>query len=788
MENFHSHLSNVPFAEDCEKTSPVSERRESIRSANIAEPDILVSDRSPSFSTLPIYHSGGFPYSSVNPSVFPQGSSVRYSGKSLGQCLNTFREVGVDMTNRSVPVNTNVRNPIGGFDSRTKFNDNGLQISEPTTGSDQSGYSSSKHLEGSLSGDIKIQNHGNIVINMSVAEKTEGARYNSLSAGLHTVNTSRSCVNCVEETNVSSMFSCGGCKQKFYTICKLHTHIKTHNQDGSYYYSQSNKTAYPKFDTCCIATQTEDNKKDGKHSKHKEESVESFPSGRDGEVTVRSKKVEDNFMTSMIDSVNETLTNEDDSEIKLEKGDPEYIPDSNMDRSGSDTDEYKPEDSIYQSPKKRRKGCSKKRNERNRVKMKGSKKLKKLKMTIKIKQEERKDKRSSFLKKDRKPNSSSKIKVQIKKLDDKIACKLCDESFSKKLYLRHHIKAKHSDVEHLCQLCGDHFTTDDELIEHRRTVHNRGYHRCELCDKVLSTKGMLEGHYLVHKGIKPFACDVCVPKKEFTRKCQLKAHMETHSTEKTLQCEFCGKPFSARYLMLSHVKHCGGIKPHKCDYCDMSFVSNHCLQRHRRTHTGEKPFVCEVCAFASSNASCLARHLRTHTGEKPFTCQYCQQTFAARGALKKHVRIHTQEKPYKCRYCTKAFTQNWNLKTHERQHTGETPYKCHVCGIGYKQNVLLKTHLRTHFGPNSDSSETQNLALNQSVSHCQTENQTSVHNSVHNQSLVSLQSGSKSDNLKHEFSQSQSVNSQPQLIDLHTQPIVPNILLSSFLHSGYSMN
>lgn len=34
--------------------------------------------------------------------------------------------------------------------------------------------------------------------------------------------------------------------------------------------------------------------------------------------------------------------------------------------------------------------------------------------------------------------------------------------------------------------------------------------------------------------------------------------MDTHSTEKTLQCEFCGKPFNARYLMLSHVKHCGG--------------------------------------------------------------------------------------------------------------------------------------------------------------------------------------------------------------------------------------
>lgn len=164
----------------------------------------------------------------------------------------------------------------------------------------------------------------------------------------------------------------------------------------------------------------------------------------------------------------------------------------------------------------------------------------------------------------KKSGTTSKVKINSSvkstiKSQEKVCCHLCDITFPKRLNLRIHIRTNHPDLPYICTLCSENCLSEQDLMDHRKKVHHRNDHQCELCGKVLSTKGMLEGHYLVHKGLKPFACSICVPKREFTRKSQLKSHMETHSEEKNLQCEFCGKPFNARYLMMNHVKHCSGL-------------------------------------------------------------------------------------------------------------------------------------------------------------------------------------------------------------------------------------
>ncbi|KAL4228705.1 hypothetical protein ACF0H5_011748 [Mactra antiquata] len=477
---------------------------------------------------------------------------------------------------------------------------------------------------------------------------------------------------------IDGTYKCGACHLLFPTLCRLHTHLKTHGPFEFFYFLETTKTGYLRFGSSSISIQT-DNKSNRLRKRPRKNST---------------LTCEDLFVSR------ELLCNE--SVVEHKNDQVEKSPDN-------DTNKYLEIESQLHSTGTSTEDSVEEIKTGSEITAVTSIKLDK-KTDTKISTVERTDKQNSKKSMNtlKIPNISvklvsdsikaSKTEVNSKfKMDKQVLiCKLCKMKFEQKNLLRNHIKHEHSGVSFLCMTCGECCQSEAELIEHRRHVHGQGYYKCELCHKVLCTKRMLDGHYMVHKGIRPFSCDICQPVREFTRKSQLKAHMETHSTEKTLQCEYCGKSFNARYLMMNHVKHCGGIKPFKCEICDMKFISNHCLQQHRRTHTGEKPYICEICAFASSNASCLARHMRTHTGEKPFKCKHCNQMFAAPGALKKHVRIHTQEKPYKCKYCSKAFTQNWNLKTHERQHTGETPYKCHVCGMGYKQNVLLKTHLKTH--------------------------------------------------------------------------------------------
>lgn len=64
------------------------------------------------------------------------------------------------------------------------------------------------------------------------------------------------------------------------------------------------------------------------------------------------------------------------------------------------------------------------------------------------------------------------------------------------------------------------------------------------CDKTFIDNSKLKRHYLVHSGIKPYACNLCG--KAFSLDFNLKTHMKIHSGEKNYVCSFegCGKRFT----------------------------------------------------------------------------------------------------------------------------------------------------------------------------------------------------------------------------------------------------
>nr|XP_023014940.1 zinc finger protein 883-like isoform X2 [Leptinotarsa decemlineata] len=326
-----------------------------------------------------------------------------------------------------------------------------------------------------------------------------------------------------------------------------------------------------------------------------------------------------------------------------------------------------------------------------------------------------------------------------------ILCSVCSTNFStKKLFEEHQRTNVSCKIKQFnCNDCHKAFFSKFRLNSHMRTHTKETPYECKDCLRKFRQASNLKRHIdIIHKGLKPFKCEVCG--KEFSRLVAKNEHTYKHTGQKPYVCSYCGetfntylKHFTHTYLhkidngeitgrtmvarksntseqllvectvcnktfsspraifQHSHAKESSG-KEFLCAVCGKAFLRKSQLQTHSLIHSGEKPFICKHCGKQFRHASGFKSHILIHTGEKPYRCPTCQKGFVQSDHLKQHMKVHTGERPYKCSFCEKYFAHKCNLVVHERVHTGQTPYFCSICKKGFYDSTRMKKHEKGH--------------------------------------------------------------------------------------------
>ncbi|XP_071550479.1 uncharacterized protein [Panulirus ornatus] len=145
---------------------------------------------------------------------------------------------------------------------------------------------------------------------------------------------------------------------------------------------------------------------------------------------------------------------------------------------------------------------------------------------------------------------------------------------------------------------------------------SRDPHTCYICNKVLSSRGNLAKHIVLHKENKPWVCDLC-------------------------NIGFNAKRDSEHHRLQHHTNE----RPNICEVCGKGYVDSYYLSEHMVFHRPERPFSCDICGKLFRTARCVSRHKKRHEKEKKFTCALCFKSFAVKADLTSHIRkVHRSDK------------------------------------------------------------------------------------------------------------------------------------------------
>ena len=156
------------------------------------------------------------------------------------------------------------------------------------------------------------------------------------------------------------------------------------------------------------------------------------------------------------------------------------------------------------------------------------------------------------------------------------------------------------------------------------------------------------------------------------------------------QCPICHGHFSRKTDLKRHIETIHEGKRTQCLQCSASFARKNDLKRHiEAVHEG-KQAKCVICSASFSRKTDLKRHVETvHEGKRAH-CPQCSASFARKTDLKRHIETVHEGKKAQCTICSASFSRQTDLRRHvESVHEGKPRQKSSSKYHAHQQSTNL---------------------------------------------------------------------------------------------------
>ena len=257
-----------------------------------------------------------------------------------------------------------------------------------------------------------------------------------------------------------------------------------------------------------------------------------------------------------------------------------------------------------------------------------------------------------------KKNFRDHLKRHGKMEDRQFGCQQCPKRFVTRTELERHMRIHSNEKPCVCNICGKRFRQPGHLVSHKRLHTGEKPYQCQQCGASFTTNSLLKTHYLVHTDEPNFECTRCDLK--FKALKDLRRHSAVHSkivnsmkkrwskadqdtdSENKFVCHKCGKTFSNKYTLKTHLEREENLRKYKCDVCNFASNSKAGLQVHLLTHKTTDLHVCKHCGNSFKREEYLKNHMKAKhqdQGQSLFPCPACNKQFNHRGALYYHIGV-----------------------------------------------------------------------------------------------------------------------------------------------------
>lgn len=177
-------------------------------------------------------------------------------------------------------------------------------------------------------------------------------------------------------------------------------------------------------------------------------------------------------------------------------------------------------------------------------------------------------------------------------------CKTCHTWFGLADSYIYHLETESH--KHGCVYCGLHFALPSSRRTHIQSHHSEKSDICEICNVKQGSKERLFAHLVEHNIV--FECNKCMRK--FYQREQLNAHMETHGDSRDCPWDGCERKIT-RSNLTTHIRQHRIENESKCNICGKGFSSRQVLQTHMEIH-----------AKAESNAKAILQAVPNNNQQK----------------------------------------------------------------------------------------------------------------------------------------------------------------------------